>query len=313
MKRFISCTAGVAILVGSTVATLWAIGGLWSPTALVVVAICLGLIIGAPAVGWAWGERRYALCVVLFTALLAGEAASLIATGERIVSARDAQRAPSDVHQSRTADALKRVEVAEARLDASAKPPSNPSKCDDDCRRVRRDDRGAAEREVATARTQLESVRSAAVGGGSLAARLGLSETTFDLIAAILGSVALNGTGACLIAYGAHGKRPPAQPRASHGAAMAGSDVADHVETFTRERLQIDPTGHVTVKDIAAAYREHCHVNGLRPHCDIAIALRDQFMALGLSSAGTGDGLAVGGVRILGPTRSRSKSRTWWQ
>lgn len=108
-----------------------------------------------------------------------------------------------------------------------------------------------------------------------LAARLGLSASALDLAAAGLASLAINGLGAALLAFGAHAsgrQTEPVTPTAStidiapdlpppRMIATAHDGMA-HVAKFAVEAMVPDPDARTPARDVRAAYLRWCRERG---------------------------------------------------
>jgi hypothetical protein len=184
--------------------------------------------------------------------MMRGELYTLILTGERIVSTRDAAQVSIQAALERRKDATRLVLDAEARhatadrsprleraiaakaiADRAAIEKSAKQSCASNCRALLQALVDAAQREVDAALADqheareraarvLEAARNALAviepppSSSPLAARLGLPAWVLDLITAGLASLAINCLGAALLAFGAHG----GAGRAEHATSM---------------------------------------------------------------------------------------------
>lgn len=233
--RTLSAIVGAGIIACVTWAAVAAVGGIYSPTAPLLIALACGLIVGAMACGLAWNNGRKALAVAMALTLLTGECYVLLNTGERELEAREAKQAPvraamvererlSREAQAPVITTTPRLQAAMANLDAintDARIKLATPSCVKLCKQEMAEQREAAQKEVADARSELNAMRTAsaasadatklalaalpAVAAASpLAARINVPDWVLDLIRAGLFSVSANGLGAFLLAFASH-------------------------------------------------------------------------------------------------------------
>lgn len=233
--RTLSAIVGAGIIACVTWAAVSAVGGIYSPTAPLLIALACGLIVGAMACGWAWNNGRKALAVAMALTLLTGECYVLLNTGERELEAREAKQAPvraamvererlSREAQAPVITTTPRLQTAMLNLDAintDARIKIATASCVKLCKQELAEQRAAAMQEVADARAELNAMRTAsaasvdatkvalaalpAVAAASpLAARINVPDWVLDLIRAGLFSVSANGLGAFLLAFASH-------------------------------------------------------------------------------------------------------------
>lgn len=204
--HIIALIVGMAVIGAATHVNIGAIGGYFAQAAPLQIAVALGLIVGSIALGLAWSAGRWAIMLVLFVALASGEVVAMLGTAERVIAARDAAAAPIRAAQAARESAQARLERAQAARDgaeaASLTEAAKPG-CKSNCRALLTAARADAVREVETARDALATLP-VAQSATPLADRLQIEPWVLDLIAAALASIAANGLGASLIAFGAH-------------------------------------------------------------------------------------------------------------
>lgn len=309
LLRALAIASGIALVAAAAYASLAHSGaGLTSPYGLLTLAVAGGLIVGALCVGAAWGAGRRAIALAIASGMICGELYTLILTSERILSTRDAARVSIQAVVERRQSAARLVRDAEARhakadssprleraitakatADRAAIEKSAERSCASNCRALLQAQVDAAQREVdaalaarseatahaarvlEAARLELAALRPPP-SASPLAARLGLPAWILDLIAAGLASLAINGLGAALLAFGAHGgaRREPTKSRAPQFAQMpaaasqepemiaAPRDNLAHVAKFMVEAMRPDPEGMAAVREVRAAYIRWC-------------------------------------------------------
>jgi len=284
----IAIAAGALIIGAAAHVSIVASGGYSALAAPLQLAVALGLIVGAICVGLAWRERRLVIVGCLVIALVAGEGFGLINTAERTIAARDIAAAPIKDAENARIQAEARVKDAETKksaADAAALTEAAKSGCRRECRALIEGAKADAQRELESARNALAilpPVRSVS----PLADRLGVPGWALDLVAAALASIAANGLGAALVAFGAHGHReePKAgtqtekpeiiqpQRQAREHAARFGLDVLTPARAAT------------PVMRLHSAYQEWCRDRGEQPlpAREIGSALDDLFRRSGL-------------------------------
>ena len=112
MIRTIVGIVGLILVGAAAHGTIMATGGYEEPSAIITMALALGVAVGAAAIGAAAGHGRVMLAVAIGLGLAAGEGYALLSTSERVIASREAG-------QAALRDAKKRNEVAEARLAAA--------------------------------------------------------------------------------------------------------------------------------------------------------------------------------------------------
>jgi hypothetical protein len=305
-------------------------GGYATPHAVLTMAIAAGVGIGALCIGKAWSEKRRGLALAIGVALICGELFGLLMTGERLVASREAAQAPLRAANDAIAQAAERVRQAEvalravpttsprltaamtakAKADETVASKASERSCAVNCRQLLQAQVDEAQREVNAARLANDSARSRAEatlsaaradlsslkppGSASpLADRLGLPGWTLDLLAAALGSIAANGLGCCLLAFGAHGRghapanaapvvksmqqpepiiemepvkeAPPPVVNTAPPARLQLVGPTASVSKFVVHSLEPDRRGRVEITDLYRAYRTWARDNGQAP------------------------------------------------
>lgn len=354
-----------AIVIGATAhVNVMASGGYLTLSAPTQLGIALGLIIGAICIGIAWREHRHVIALCLVGALLAGEAFAVIMTAERTLSVRNIASAPLRDAEDARNKATRRVAVAAAALaslparsprleaataakaaaDAAVIEKSAERGCAVNCRTLLQQQVDNAQAEVAAARVALEANHASAqreIGearaalaalppprsAAPLAEALGVAGWALDLLTAALASVAANGLGAALVAFGAHGRAQghtvpakaaatatPAEPVAAAPAPLKAlpAPAREHAARFGLDMLRPAP-GSVPVVRLHGAYRDWCTANGLAPlpAREIATALDDLFARSGLDVQEIDGAAHLIGARLkAAPRQALSKMAT---
>lgn len=229
---------GCGIIGATAYVTVMAHGGWDAPQAQLTIAVACGVAVASIAFGIAIASRQWGFVLAFAVALLAGEAAGMLTTGERVLAGRDAAAESirlatikREQAQRRLDDALAVHIITTPRLDAAQKAKemadaavaSEASKkgCASNCRALlnkavddaiaelgaaraeMEDQQRAAARQVEAARLALDALP-APKSETLLADKLHMSGATLDLLLAALTSLGANGLGATLLAFGVH-------------------------------------------------------------------------------------------------------------
>jgi len=340
LLRSLAIFVGCLIVAATTHVAIISSGGYGSTSAPLQIAVALGLCTASVCTGAAWGDGRWMLGFVFLFAMVAGEAFAILTTSEVTLAARDAAAAPLVELAKKRTDALEELAAAEtaspapadkSRLQAAEKAKSNADAavrekaadkaCLANCRLLLQSAVDDAQRELATARSEFEektrieaqkleyrrTAAKAAVASQPparsatpLADRLHVAGWALDLVMAALRSVAANGLGAALIAFGAHGSAEASHrvatregvgaPHLASGNVEVASTTAlpaptarDHAVRFCREMLspaEID----TPVLELHPAYLAWCQLNNQTPHPlrEIGYELAELFKRAGL-------------------------------
>ena len=240
--RGIFIVSGLLALAASGYMAVEASGGIASASAPGLVALVVILAVGAAAIGHAVAGKHVAIAVVIGLGMLAGEAAAMLQTAQRVTAAREAMRAPMAAVTARrqfAADELAKAEAAKpmladrARLtaaelakseaDTAARVKSTDKGCRANCRLLLQAAVDSASREVEMARSEIAShdaeQASAVVSriekakaalaalpppqsATPLADNTGLPEWALDVFEALALSLAINLPASALIALG---------------------------------------------------------------------------------------------------------------
>lgn len=297
MLRSLSVCAGCAIVAATTHVAIMSSGGYDLPTAPLQIAVALGLCVGAVCAGSAAGDGRWILAIVFGIALLSGEAYAIITTSEATLAARDASAAPIRDAENMRAEAQRRLvtaEAAKAAADNAALTEASKPGCRRECRTLIEGSKADTQRELNTARAALNNFappRSSA----PLADKIGVAGWALDLIVAGLRSIAANGLGAALIAFGAtrqtRSQPAPAAPSAASCAVevqtlrtmLPAPTARDQAARFAREVLT-PADANTPVADLHPAYLEWCEHRGVEPFAkrEIGTELAELFQRTGL-------------------------------
>lgn len=241
-----------------------------------------------------------------------GELYALILTGERVVGTRKAaqviiraavecQAAERPVDETEAALAstdrsnrLERALDAKTAADLAVINKSAERGCASNCRALLQAQVDAAQREVDAALVEQDNARDRArkaveaaraelpaiglpASASPLAARLGLPAWALDLVAAGLASLAINGLGAALLAFGAHGRRGETEPAPPSAIVLKASELVPPFEPkliasprdglaqsakFAVDSIRPDADGVTPVRDVRAAYLRWCRNGG---------------------------------------------------
>jgi hypothetical protein len=179
-----------------------------------ILAAAFAVVAGSIALAQAEARWFWAL----LAGLVVGEAYAIVTTMDRVVTQRAALQAPAKAAAALRIQAEARLLAAveaQHKADAAAVARSAEKDCKSICSRFLETSKAEARAEVDAARKAVEALP-APVTVSPLAETLGWSPTTLELVLAVLGSLAANGFGGVLIAFGAHGNgnRPSANDRA---------------------------------------------------------------------------------------------------
>jgi hypothetical protein len=308
--RWAACLVGALILAAVAHVNVAATGGYGTAHSYLALAIAAGVALGAVIIGKAWSERRRGLAALLVVAICAGEAYGFIATAERLIASREASQAPLRALVGDRARAEERVRSAETRL--GNLPPESPRLkraleakaqsdlavvqksaergCAENCRKLLQAQADAAAQEVEDARAEMTRERTSAetdlndsratldsikppTSATPLADRIGWPSWVVDLVHSALGSIAANGLGCALLAFGAHhNNRLPkdldkvAEPKRRLAKPALPSDPhVDHAAAFAVARLEPAQDGGADLADVYRAYRRWGRTAGLVP------------------------------------------------
>lgn len=321
----LAALAGALIIGAAAHVSIAATGGYAGQGAPLQIAVAAGLIVGSVAIGAAWQARRLGVGFCLAVALLAGETFAILMTAERTVTTREATAAPLQAAARARLEADARLRKADATMaaaDAAILNEASKVGCKVECRRLLEGAVESARKNRDAARAALAAVP-ASKSSSPLADRLGVDAWLLDLVAAALASVAANGLGASLLAFGSHGRpRPaptalgqfPAQGRQLGVEtpppveilplpALPPPDALDHAAKFGREMLA-PAKGKLPVILLHGAYHDWCRNRGIDPlpAREIGTALDQLFQRAGLRVE-TIDGIPhLAGARLRGVT-----------
>lgn len=313
--RRLAIIPGALIIGAAAHVSIVASGGYGGQTAPLLLAVALGLVASAICIGVAWSDSRYGLASCFIIAMLAGELFAIITTADRIVTSREIQQAPAKEAQRAHAKALRRLAEAELALaeipatserleaaiarqasaDDAVIAKSAERNCLANCRALLQDQVDGAQAEVSAARSELANLRNAAevelkaarAGVASMSApasatpladRLGIAGWTLDLITAALASIAVNGLGATLIAFGAHGANKQQEAENSQieiepmsdralsvpSKALPTPNARQQAAKFGRDML-VPADAMVPLAELYGAYVDWCKTNDLSP------------------------------------------------
>lgn len=300
--RWVFIASGLVALVASGYMAVEASGGMASASAPGLIALVVILAVGAAAIGHALAGKHVAIAVVIGLGMLAGEAAAMLQTAQRVTAAREAVRAPMAAVAAKrqfAADELAKAEAAKpmladrARLnaaerakseaDAAARDKSTDNGCRANCRLLLQAAVDSAAREVETARSELatlEAKQATAVASRiekakaalaalpppqsatPLADNTGLPEWALDVFEALALSLAINLPASALIALGF--KMGAAPPLKLIGAPRETS-IASPIKLLSP---------HTSTRD-AMAEAERFGIAMLRPDRDARLSASD--------------------------------------
>ena len=351
--RALAIISGIALVAAAAYASLAHVeAGFTSPYGIITLAVAGGLIVGALCVGAAWSIGRASIALAIAIGMMCGELYALIMTGERNVGSREAsqvivreaverrQAAAQRVGEAEAAfasthrsDRLERAMAAKAASDVAVVDKSAERGCASNCRALLQGQVDAAQRDVDAAIVERDASREragravevaraelAAIGlppsSSPLANRLGFPAWALDLTAAGLASLAINGLGAALLAFGAHGRVRDAEPAAPDAIstdtpavvqplkqrliAPPRDGLAD-VAKFAVEVIRPDPDGVAPARDIRAAYMRWCRDRGhdALPARDMADHLLALCHKVGLQVDANDGSPIIRGIRLV--------------
>ncbi len=312
--RALAVVSGIVLVAAAVYASLAHVeAGFTSPYGVITLAVAGGLIVGALCVGAAWSVGRPAIALAIAFSMMCGELYALILTGERIVSTREAAQvlirdavelrgtaarrvdmAEAALASTHRSDRLERALAAKAAADRAVVDKSAERGCASHCRALLQAQVDAAQRDVDAALAEQQAARERAgrvleaaravlaairlpPNSSPLAARLGLPAWVLDLAVSGLASLAINGLGAALLAFGAHGRGRDPEPSALAAASADTPAVPKvpkqkliatplnglaHVAKFAVEVMQPDPEGAAPARQIRSAYLRWCSERG---------------------------------------------------
>lgn len=255
LPRLAAIAAGAVILGISAHHVVTATGQTGAHAAL-TYALSGGVLVGALVHGRASQVRR-GLGVALLAAMIAGEAANVLASAETVILRRDASGAVHRTQAGAHAHAVGEVAKADAALtqarDAVALSASKPG-CKDRCVTILREALAAAEAQRAEAVRVYDANPAPQGSAAPFADRIGVPAWVLDLVLAGLVALGANGLAALLVAYGAsdaHGSRTlaasaPQQSKAQQ-IPMPNPDTIPDNEKDDLRRI-FAPGGHMAPK-----------------------------------------------------------------
>lgn len=148
MIRAIAGVTGALLIASAAHVNIVASGGYDQMTAPIMIALAIGVAVGAAAIGAAAGYGRTLLAFAIGASLIAGEAYALLSTSERVIASREAAQAPLRDAARTHAAAVAQLSDARGRLTAVKADTSEPARVTDARRAV--DTANAAVREQAS-------------------------------------------------------------------------------------------------------------------------------------------------------------------
>lgn len=227
-SKALALVGGAVLISAATNAVVTTSGGYGTPQSWLVISAAVAVICGSIAIpGASWGWR-----FVLVLGLVAGEAYAMNATAERTLAARDANQAPILAATKAREEAAARIKAAEAAKAEATRAITEKAAlkdCAKNCRILLETAKAEAESELDAARDALGLLPPVA-SASPVADRLGIDPTAYDLAVAALASLAANGLGGVLIAFGAHGA---SQRRREHE--LSGADRPPVIQIIGRD------------------------------------------------------------------------------
>lgn len=214
IPQSIALVGGIAVVGAAAHLAITYSGGYGQPGMWMILAAAFAVVAGSIALAHADARWFWAL----LAGLIVGEAYAIAVTMDRVVTQRAALQAPAKAAASTRIAAEARLEAAvkaERAADAAAVARSAEKDCKSICSKFLATSKAEAKAETEAARKALAGLPAPAPVS-PLAETLGWSATTLELLMAVLGSLAANGFGGVLIAFGAHGNRR--QPSAKDSA-----------------------------------------------------------------------------------------------
>lgn len=338
--KLLAVLAGLALLGATAHVTVLATGGYGDPHAVLVLAIAGGVGVGGLAVGAAWGEGRAMLAIIIVTMIAAGEAFGLLQTGERLIASREAKQAPAREAVRARQEAADRVQTAEEALaglpetssrlavaieakravDATVAARASERGCAAHCRALLEQQVSAAEAEVVAARQEIADRRQAAErtlsearaiyasapklpSATGLADRVGVPPWALDLVMAGLGSLAANGLGCALLAFGAHGGRRRPETIGTYEVSLPVQRPVGEVKAFCVDCMHPGTGQSFGLPEAYRFYRAWCAAQGRAPlePGDFADGLAELVKRLGVPVRLTDKGVEIIDAVIVPP------------
>ena len=235
----IALVGGVAVVGAAAHLAIVYSGGYGLPGMWMILAAAFAVVAGSIALAQADGRWFWAL----LAGLVVGEAYAIVTTMDRVVTQRAAMQAPAKAAQAlriQAEDRLRAAVEAQHKADAAAVARSAEKDCKSICSKFLETSKAEAKAEVDAARRELEALP-APVTVSPLAETLGWSPTALELVLAVLGSLAANGFGGVLIAFGAHGNGRKPSAKDSAQADFDPADIAVLKATIANDPT---PTGN---------------------------------------------------------------------
>lgn len=356
MIKNLAIAGGVSLLAATAHVTISKTTGYQDAHAGLVLAIAAGAGVGAWALSAAWDEGRRLLAVFLALAMLSGELFGLSQTADRIAAEREKSQAPARVQLEAHKRAVARVEAATGALEALASTSPRLSAavaakaaadqaaidksaergCASNCRALleqqvanaeaetaaaraeRQEQRSLAETELAAARTALDNTPPPKASGTPLADRLNIDAANLDMIIAAFGALGANGLAACLIAFGAHGRREATtialspqepssaavdlpKPASAQRKRLPGpSSAREHAAEFSVTCLRASPDTDTPLARLHSRYRQWCQENARKglPASDLARELAGLFGEYGVPIEAVDGQMVIRGVAL---------------
>jgi hypothetical protein len=320
IHRVFAFFAGCLLIVTATNLNVGAIGGWWQPQAYLMVAMAVGVVAGATIIGCT-GHRL--LAIFLMSMLMLGEGWQIMITSDRLISAAEQRQASARKVTEARREAKQRVaeakaavqraekagfsrirEAEKAQREASAATSADAAGrfCGDRCQAMHTTNVTAAAEAVKQARADAKAANDAATmelkeataaldalpfpaSATAVADRIGVEPWVVDLFYSVLGSLAITGMAAGLIAYSA--------------AVESRSPVAAGAAAVSRHLTDI--AGREGTIDIAGAHAIY-HRNKVLPRLRF-----NDFAVLALACAAHhGWRAASGRISTMDPRRLRS-------
>ena len=222
LSRIIATTAGAGIVGASAFAVIQA-GHQDIAHAVLTGALSAGVLVGASVIGPAWRSRRFGLSVIIVAALMAGELFNMVATADRVIAERETAQAAIRSQAAAHDYAIEAQSKAQTAYDDARKATLVQAAlpgCKTVCASMLASAEAGAKADLDKGRDLATANPAPQISGSALADRIGWPAWALDLGIAALLSVAANGLGAALFAFGMHAgshQTDPSNPRRPDG------------------------------------------------------------------------------------------------
>jgi hypothetical protein len=314
MFRVVVLLCALGVIGAATNINVLAVGGYASDAGPLVIAMAALLSVGTAFVAVTWSEGRRGAACALALCLLGGEIYWVFTNAEREIASRERLASPAAHAQHRREGAQDRINAAkEAKRFADLATVSEAAKpgCKAHCVNLLQSAQGAADRELAAARSDFEALPEP-IAASPLPERLGIASWAWDLWMANLRAL---GIAAASIVVGLvlHQRRSPQLVAAqSIGPSLTakrkslprpplGSSAREHLSEFMLASARPEAGGQASLRAMHARYLHWCEAVGRTPLPAAAFGseFRNIIDSVGLQCTSTRDDIVVHGAVIV--------------